>query len=104
MVWMCVAIGAFFALFPMASFALIALEVIMVYQIANRYNAVYVGDLVWFCGKMIIVSFVLKFIATWLHFIPLVGQISNSLVAGGFIFLVFQIATSHYRRISRSGD
>ena len=97
-----VVIGALIALFPMASFVLVAVEVIMVYQIAKSYNAVYVGDLVWFCSKMVIISFFLKFLAAWLHFIPLLGQIANSLVASAFIYFVYDIADSHYQSVVRS--
>ena len=96
-----VAIGAFVALFPMASFVLIAVEVVMVYQIAKSYDEVHLGDLLWFCSKMVIVSLFLKFLAAWLHFIPLLGQIANSLVAGGFIYFLYDIADSHYKSISR---
>jgi len=86
----------------MASFVLIGLEVIMVYQVAKKHDAVRVDDLVWFCGKMVIISFFLKFFAAWLHFIPLLGQIANSAVAAGFLYLVFDIATAHYSKLSRS--
>ena len=96
-----VAIGAVIALFPMASYVLIAVEVVMVYQIAKSYDAVRVFDLVWFCTKMGFLSLVLKFLATWLHIIPLVGQVANSLVAGGFIYFVYDVADSHYKSISR---
>jgi hypothetical protein len=96
-----VAIGALIALFPMASFVLVAVEVVMVYQIAKSYNAFNLADLVWFCSKMVIVSLFLKFLASWLHFIPVIGQISNSLVAAAFIFFVYDIAESHYQSVSR---
>jgi hypothetical protein len=96
-----VIIGALIAIFPMASYVLIAVEVVMVYQIAKSYNIVNLGDLLWFCSKMVIISLFLKFLASWLHFIPLVGQVANSLVAGGFIYFVYDIADSHYKSISR---
>jgi hypothetical protein len=95
-----VGIGAFVALFPMASFVLIALEVVMVFQIAKKHDAVHLGDLAWFCSVMIVISLVLKFIATWLHFIPLIGQISNSLVAAAFIYFAYEVADAHYARIA----
>lgn len=98
-----VAIGALVALFPMASFVLIALEVVMVYQIAKSHDAVHLGDLVWFCSKMVVLSLVLKFLAAWLHMIPLIGQVANSLVAGAFIFFVYEVADAHYRKVSRQG-
>lgn len=96
-----VAIGALIALFPMASYVLIAVEVVMVYQIAKSYDAVHLGDLVWFCSKMVVVSLFLKFLASWLHLIPGIGQIANSLVAGGFIYFVYDLADSHYASIAR---
>jgi hypothetical protein len=68
-----IGIGAFVALFPMASFVLVALEVVMVYQIEKSHNAVYIGDLAWFCSIMVVVSLVLKFLAAWLHVMPVIG-------------------------------
>jgi hypothetical protein len=96
-----VAIGAVIALFPMVSYVLVAVEVVMIYQIAKSYNAVNILDLVWFCVKMGILSLFLKFLASWLHFIPVIGQIANSLVAGGFIYFVYNLTDSHYSSISR---
>ncbi|MES2937132.1 MAG: hypothetical protein V4864_05600 [Pseudomonadota bacterium] len=95
-----VAIGAFVALFPMASFVLIALEVVMVFQIAKKHNAVHLGDIIWFCSVMVVVSLVLKFIAAWLHFIPLLGQIANSLVAAAFIYFTYEVADAHYAKVA----
>jgi hypothetical protein len=95
-----VAIGAFIALFPMASFVLIALEVVMVYLIAKSHDAVELADIVWFCSKMVILSLVLKFIAAWAHMIPIIGQFANSLVAGIFIYFVYEITDSHYKKNS----
>jgi hypothetical protein len=95
-----VGIGAVIALFPMASFALIALEVIMVFQIAKSHDAVHLGDIVWFCSRMVIVSLVLKFLAAWLHLIPIIGQMANSIVAAGFIYFVYEVADAHYKKLS----
>jgi hypothetical protein len=97
-----VGIGAFVAFWPLASFVLIALEVLMVFRIAKSHNAVYLADLVWFCTILGVVSAVLKFIAAWLHAIPIIGQISNSLVAATFIFFVYDVADSHYAKVAAS--
>ena len=97
-----VGIGAVVALFPMASFVLIALEVIMVFQIAKSHDAVHLGDIVWFCSIMVVVSLVLKFLAAWLHLIPIIGQIANSLVAAGFIYFVYEVADAHYKKIQNA--
>jgi hypothetical protein len=96
-----VGIGAIVALFPMASFVLIALEVVMVFQIAKKHDAVHLGDIVWFCTVMIVVSAVLKFIAAWLHLIPLIGQVSNSLVAAAFIYFAYGLADAHYAKLGK---
>jgi hypothetical protein len=96
-----VGIGAFVALFPFASFVLIALEVVMVFQIAKKHDAVHLGDIVWFCTIMIIVSAVLKFIAVWLHFIPLIGLVSNSLTAAAFIYFAYDLADAHYAKVGK---
>jgi hypothetical protein len=103
MKWTFVVIGALVALVPLASFVLVGLEVVMVYQIAKSRNAVYIGDLVWFCSIMTVVSLFLKFLAAWLHLIPVIGQIANSLVAGGFIYFVFDVADSHYSSLAAKG-
>ena len=97
--WGYVAVGAFVALFPLASFVLIALEVIMVFNIAKKYGHANVPDLFWFCSVMVTLSFFLKFFAAWLHFIPLIGQVANSAVAGGFIFFAYNVAEEHYRKL-----
>ena len=96
-----VGIGALLALIPGVSFVLIAVEVVMVYQIAKSYDVSNLGDLIWFCAKMGVLSFFLKSLATLLHPFPVIGQIANSLVAGGFIYFAYDVADSHYASISR---
>lgn len=96
-----VAIGAVIAFFPMASYVLLAVEVVMIYNIAKSYDAVNVLDLVWFCIKMGVVSLVLKFLASWLYLFLGIGWIANSLIAGGFIYFVYDVADSHYASIAR---
>lgn len=93
-----VALGALIALFPLASFVLIAVEVVMVFQIAKKHDAVHLGLIVWFCTVMVPVSFVLKFLAAWLHMIPVIGQVSNSVVAAGFIYFVYELADAHFAK------
>jgi hypothetical protein len=95
-----VIIGALAALVPFASYGLIALEVIMVYQIAKSHNVVHLWDIVWFCSIMVTVSFFLSSLAIWMHMIPIIGQIANSIVAGGFIFFVYDLADTHYKKLS----
>ena len=99
-----VAIGALIALFPMASFVLVAVEVVMVYQIAKSHDAVYIGDISWFCSVMVVVSLVLKFLAAWLHLFPVIGQIANSIVAAAFIYFVYDVADTHYSKLSRRAE
>jgi hypothetical protein len=93
-----IGIGALVALFPMASFVLIALEVIMVFQIAKSHDAVHIGDIIWFCSVMFVVSLFLKFLAAWLNLFPIIGQIANSVVAAGFIYFVYEVADAHYKK------
>jgi hypothetical protein len=97
-VYVYVGIGALIALLPLASFALIALEVIMIYQIAKSHDEVHLWEIVWYCSITEAVSFFLKFLALWLHFIPVIGQIANSIVAGGFIFFVYNLTDDHYKK------
>jgi hypothetical protein len=96
-----VLLGAIVALFPFASFLLVGIEVLMVFQISKKHDAVNVLDLAWFCLCMILVSVFLKFIALWLHAIPVLGQISNSLVAAGFIYFVYDVADAHYAKVAK---
>lgn len=56
MKFVCVAISALIALVPMASYVLIAVEVVMVYQIAKSHGAFNLSDLFWFCSKMVVIS------------------------------------------------
>jgi hypothetical protein len=95
-----VAAGAFIALFPFVSFILIALEVVMVYHIAKSHNAFRLHDLIWFCSVMVVISLVLKIIASWLHIFPMLGQFANSIVAAAFIYFAYDVADSHYRNAS----
>jgi len=104
MKWGFIALGALIALVPLASFVLIGLEVVMVYQIAKNYNIINIGDLVWFCSKMILISLFLKFLAAWLHLIPVIGQIANSLVAGAFIYFVYDVADAHYSSLRKGNS
>lgn len=96
------AIGAAVALIPMASFVLIALEVFMIFQIAKSHNAISVSDLAWFCSVIVVISLVLKFIATWFHFFLGIGQIANALIAAAFIYVVYDVADAHYRKIAKA--
>lgn len=102
--WAYAAAGGFIALFPMASFVLLALEVVMVFQIAKKHDKVDVGDLAWFCSIMFVVSLFLKFFAAWLHLFPIIGQFANSLVAIGFILFVYEVADAHYRNLARESS
>jgi uncharacterized protein (DUF697 family) len=97
--WGYVAVGAFVALFPLASFVLIALEVVMVFNVAKKYGHANLGDLIWFCSAMVTLSLFLKFLAAWLHLIPIIGQVANSAVAATFIYFAYSVADEHYRKL-----
>jgi hypothetical protein len=95
-------IGAVVALFPMASFILIPMEVALLYQIASKYNAFELGPFLAMTAALVTISTLLKGLASILHFIPVFGQVANSLVAFGFISLVGTLAERHYANRSRA--
>ena len=90
-------VGGLVALIPGASFFLIALEVFMLWQIAHQSDRFNFGDfLVWATG-IAGISFVLKGLATFLHLIPLFGQLANAAVAFAFITFVGHAAEKHFK-------
>ena len=96
-----VALGSAISLLPMASFVLLTLEVFMVYTVARSYDTANLGNLVRFCTFMMLASLALKFMAAWVHLLPVfLGPAVNALINAAFIFYVYGIADSHYKRIS----
>lgn len=90
------AIGAVVALIPGASFFLIPLELFMLYQIAEKHNAFELPTFLAMCAAIVTTSAFLKGLASFLHAIPIVGQLANSLVAAVFIAVVGLLAEKYY--------
>jgi hypothetical protein len=89
-------IGAAVAFVPGASFILIPMEVFMVYRIASKHNAFEFGPFIVMTAAVVSISVFLKGLATFLHALPVIGQLANSLVAFGFIFVLGLLAERHY--------
>jgi hypothetical protein len=102
MVFAFASIGAVISLIPGASFILIPLEVYLIYQIATKHNAFEFGPFLAMSAALVTISAFLKGLATFLHAIPLIGQLANSLVAFGFIWFVGLLAEQYYANRSRT--
>lgn len=85
-------VAALMGLIPGAALLLILLEIGMFYHICHKHKAPVLGEGLALAGGLIAVSFLLKGLAQFLHVIPILGQMANSLVAFavvlglGFIF------------------
>lgn len=87
-------IAFFVGFIPGGSFILIPGEMILVYLIQKKNNSFVLRDFVIICGVLIASSTFLKGLALLLHAIPVLGQITNSIIASGFMFLVGTLAES----------
>lgn len=90
--------GAVVGFIPGGSFILIPMEVYLIYQIARRHNAFEPLPFVAMAAALVTISGFLKGLATFLHALPLIGQVANSVVAGGFILIVGTAAEQYYSR------
>jgi hypothetical protein len=98
-------LGAVVALIPGAAFILIPMELFMLYQIAGKHNAFEMAPFLGMSAALVTISVFLKGLATFLHLIPGLGQIANSLVAFGFISVVGTLAEQYYsNRATRSSS
>ncbi len=90
------AIGAVVAFIPGASFILIPMELLMLYLIADKHNAFALPSFLAMGAAIVTTSAFLKGIATFLHVLPILGQLANSLVAFAFIAVVGSLAEKYY--------
>lgn len=95
-------IGAVIAFIPGASFILIPAEVLLIYKIASKYNAFEFFPFITMTAALVTISAFLKGLATFLHTLPVFGQIANSLVAFGFISVVGLLAEQYYAKRSQA--
>jgi hypothetical protein len=95
-------IGALVALIPGASFILIPMEVVLIYQIAKKHDAFELGAFIFMATVIMSISLFLKALASFLHALPIIGQVANSLVAFGFIYAVGTVAEQHYAKRGQS--
>jgi len=91
-------IGAIVAFVPGASFFLIALEIYLVYHFAHKHPSFSLIPFLGISAGLVSISLVLKGLATFLHVMPLVGQVSNSIVAFAFIMFIGNAAEKHYSK------
>src|SRR5271168_3993304 len=94
-------IGAVLGFVPGGSFLLIPMEVYLLYSIMTKYNAFDWMPFLGTAGFLCAVSVTLKGLATFLHGIPGVGQVANSLVAFSFIMALGNLAERHYSTVRR---
>ncbi len=85
----------FIGFIPGGSFILIPAEMLLVYLILNKNKNYKLTEFVPICVLLAVSSTFLKGLALLLHAIPLLGQITNSLIASGFMYLVGTLAESH---------
>jgi hypothetical protein len=95
-------IGGVVAFIPGASFILIPMELIMLYKIATKYNAFEFFPFIIMAGTLVTISLFLKGLAAFLYPVPVIGELANSLVAFGFIFVVGMLADKYYANRSSS--
>lgn len=87
--------AAVIGLLPGASFVLIPLELILVYKILDNYKKFDIFKYLGFAAALVTVSTFLKGFSSLLHFMPIVGQFANSIVAASFMYLVGVLLTKH---------
>jgi hypothetical protein len=68
----------------------------MIYQIADKHNAFELPTFLGMSAAIVTTSAFLKGLATFLHAIPIVGQLANSMVAFAFIAVVGSLAEKYY--------
>ncbi len=96
MITICAVIGALIGFIPGGTFLLIPMEMFMLYKIMDSHNAF---DLMTFIGllvPMLTISAFLKGLASFLHAVPVIGQVANSIVAVVFIISLGNLAEQHY--------
>ncbi len=92
-------IFAFFVGFiPGGSFILIPAEMLLVYLILNKNENFKLTEFVPVCILLVASSAFLKGLALLLHAIPILGQITNSIIAASVMYLVGTLAESHKRK------
>jgi hypothetical protein len=89
-------IVAFFVGFiPMGSFVLIPAEMLLVYLILNKNDNFKLTEFAVICAVLATATTFLKGLAQLLHLIPVLGQITNSIIAAVVMYIIGSLAESH---------
>ncbi|WCM28287.1 hypothetical protein NDN01_05020 [Sphingomonas sp. QA11] len=96
MIFVFTVIAAILGFIPGASFILIPMEMYIVYKFANESGRFNLFEFCAFGAALWAVSAILIGFAQILHFIPLIGQVANSIVAGSVMYFVGHAAEKHY--------
>lgn len=88
--------GAAIGFFPGGTFILIPMEVYLIYRIAKKYNAFDLVPFIVMSAALVTIGGFLKGLAMSLHWLPVIGQLANSIVGGGFILIIGVVAEQHY--------
>jgi hypothetical protein len=94
-------IAAVLGFIPGIAYGLVIMETYMIFDIAHGYGVDNTGEIALFCFKSGVISAVLKTVAHALHLAPVIGQVANSIVAIIFVFVLHNIADSHYQHLAR---
>lgn len=101
--WLYALVAGCLGLLPGIAFALILVEVHMIFGIAHGYVIDNAGEIAFFCFKAGAISAALKAAAHALHVVPVIGQVANSIVAIAFVVVLYNIADSHYSHLAEIG-
>ncbi len=91
-------IAAVVGFIPGGSFILIPMEMILLWNISHKYGKFHFGEWLGFGEALWTISLVLIGLASILHINPLIGQLANSIVAAGAIYVIGKAAESHYSK------
>ena len=91
-------IAAFIGLIPGGHFILIPMEIYLVYSTSKKYDAFNFLEFIVMSGVLIAATTFLGGLATFLHVIPVIGQLANSIVAAGVMYGIGYTAEDHYSK------
>ena len=91
-------VAAFVGLIPGGHFILIPMEIYLVYRIAQNHNEFDFLQFIVMSGVLIAATGFLGGLASFLHTIPIFGQISNSIEAAGVMYFIGNTAENYYSK------
>ena len=91
-------IAAIIGLVPGGHFILIPMEIFLVYRISQNHNAFDFLQFIVMTGVLIAATGFLGGLASFLHVIPVIGQLANSIVAAGVMYFIGSTAENYYSK------